>query len=328
MDAGRILAATVIFYFHAGLLCHFPLFPYGEYAVEYFIILSGITYALFSNPITLTVPNYFAYVKKRLTALFPMFVLVNVVLYAASFCSSSTLGRPYKPVEFLVSATGLSMYFGWKYMSTVMWFMPFIVQVYLLLPLIDWCVRRVNPVILMLASFCVSCLMAQVAVFFLKDVAPVDLVCKNWSPVLRLPEVCAGVIMGRMALKDCDYWKGLSAVILFGVLSLLVSVSQEAGWLANFYMPWNGFLVPMLVLGASWLVAPLAWSVRPEIMRLLGMASFAFYLLHAAPIVTVAHRFGCGVSVWLAYYFGCWVLAVGLTLILARIKKPAPTRPA
>jgi len=48
-DFGRILAASVIFYYHVGKLTHYPYFEVGEYAVGFFVILSGVAYTAFSQ---------------------------------------------------------------------------------------------------------------------------------------------------------------------------------------------------------------------------------------------------------------------------------------
>ena len=320
MDVSRILAASVIFYFHIGLFRHCPFSTSGEYAVEYFVILSGMTYMLFSSTKPSTPSEYFQYIKKRLASLFPVFCVVNVFLYLGSFYYSPGLGRPYCFVEFLASTTGVSMYLGWKYMSTVMWFMPFIIQVYLLIPLVDWWARRINPVVLLLVAFCLSCLFAHLVPFFAKDDKVVQLVCKNWSPIFRLPEVCVGVIVGRSALMRCDYWKGMVAVAVFGILSLSVSLLTSANVISRLYMPWGGFIVPVIIFGASALISPMLRSANAKIIRLLGLSSFFFYLSHTAPLVAISRRFDGRISVWVSYYLACWFVAVGFTLLIAKVK--------
>ncbi len=285
-------------------------------------MLSGISYLLFSYPHPVTPAQYFAYMKRRLATLFPVFFLVNVALYGGSFLYVSGLGRPYTFAEFLASATGTSMFFGWKYLSTVMWFVPFILQVYLLLPLIDWGSRRLPPLEFMLVAFGVSCLTAQLMPFFFADQAAY-LVCKNWSPLFRLPEVCLGILLGRLALAQCDFWKAGSAMVTFGILSWLVSWlnSIPGGTRVYIYMPWSGFWVPLLLFGAAYLILPLRRNVQTRLIRQLGIATFAFYLFHAAPLTAIEHRFGNHLPVWAAYYLACWVIAVSLTRLVARATK-------
>jgi peptidoglycan/LPS O-acetylase OafA/YrhL len=321
VDVGRILAASAIFYFHVGLFQQCPLSAYGNFAVEYFVILSGISYILFSSTKPSTPAEYFKYVKSRLASLFPVFFLVNLILYLGSFYHSSVLGRPYSFVEFLASTTGASMYLGWKYMSTVMWFMPFIMQVYLLIPLVDWLARRLNPVVLLLAAFGLSCLLTQMVPFFVKDDTAAKFVCKNWSPIFRLPEVCVGIILGRSVLMRCDWWRGMLAAAGFGILSLLVSLWPTANFISHIYMPWSGFMVPVILFGISALLSPMLHVANTRIIRLLGLSSFFFYLIHAAPIAAIDSRLGNHIFVWSSYYLVCWFVSVGFTLLFARVKK-------
>jgi peptidoglycan/LPS O-acetylase OafA/YrhL len=328
LDAGRVLAATVIFYFHIGLVGRYPLSFYAEYAVEYFVILSGITYVLFTRIKPSTLAEYFTYLKKRLAALLPAYVLVNVAFYGASFLYPSALGRPYGFWEFLASATGVSMYFGLKFMSTVMWFMPFILQVYLLLPLLEWCLRRVHPAVLMLAAFGVSYLATKAVPLFLADWDAINLVCKNWSPIFRLPEVCVGIVAGKLVENTCGFWKGVCAIVVFALLSLSTSLLNASGCLEHFYMPWSGFLIPVLIFGATGLAWPMLRGFNVKTMRLLGLSSFAFYLIQAAPLGLVSRRLGDHLAVWIGYYLACWALAVVLTLAVARMRNIFEVRPS
>ncbi len=319
LDIGRILGASAIFYFHIGLSGHYPLSSGGEYAVEYFVMLAGIAYILFSrkpsNP-----SEYFDYMKKRLAALFPMFLLVNLVIYLGGFLYSSSLGRPFRFIEFLASAAGASQYFGWKYMSTVMWFMPFIMQAYLLFPLIDWTARRVNPVVLVLIAFGLSYLLAQAAPLLVESDFQLRLVCKNWSPVFRLPEVCVGIILGRIVLTRRGQGSGMLAVVVYGILSLSVGLLPPPNTRSLFYMPWGGFVVPAVLFGASALLSPLLLATNAKWIRMLGLSSFPFFLLHAAPLTAISRRFHDQTAIWAAYYLACWLAAIALTLFLAQAK--------
>ena len=320
IELGRILGASTIYYFHIGLSGHYPLSSYGEFAVEYFVILAGIAYVLFSTSKPSVPSEYFDYLKRRLAALFPMFLLVNLAIYLGNFLYPSSLGRPYRFIEFLASAAGVSQYFGWKYMSAVMWFMPFIMQAYLLFPLIDWTARQVNAVVLVLIAFGLSYLLVQTVPLFVKSDFQAQLVCKNWSPVLRLPEVCVGIILGRIALTRRGHGVGILAVAVYGILSLLVSLLPPTNKPPLFYMPWGGFVVPAVLFGASVLLSPLLRATNANLVRMLGFSSYSFYLLHAAPLVAISRHFHNQAIVWLAYFLACWVLAFTLTRLLAQAK--------
>ena len=318
VDIGRVLGASAIFYFHIGTQRYCPFSVLGDAAVEYFVMLAGISYILFARSRPSTPYEYLYYLKKRLALLAPMFILVNLAFYLASFLYPSALGRPFRFVEFLASATGTSQYLGWKYISTVMWFMPFIMQVYLLFPLIDWVARRVNPVVLVLMAFGFSYLLAHAVPFLVQAPIRPGLVCKNWSPVLRLPEVCVGIILGRIALTRHGPWSGILAVAIYGALSVLVSLPPLESTFSPYYMPWAGFVTPVVLFGVATLISPLFGGITPKWLRVLGFASYSFFLLHAAPISTVNNHFHPNIIMWMAYYFACWAVAIALNLVLDR----------
>ena len=136
------MAVTAIFYFHVGVNTHYPLSQYGHYAVGFFIVLAGVAYLNFSRTRVTDLRTCLHYFFNRLWALFPIFLAVNLLIFAASYVYPSGLGRPYSAGELVLSSLGLSQYFGYRYLSVVMWFVPFILQVYLLLPVVHWLLRE------------------------------------------------------------------------------------------------------------------------------------------------------------------------------------------
>jgi peptidoglycan/LPS O-acetylase OafA/YrhL len=88
MDAAHIVAATPIFYHHIGLSDHYPLSAYGEHAVQFFVIIAGVAFILYSHQSELTQANYGRYLLRRFTGLFPLFFLTNLSLYIGSFFSA------------------------------------------------------------------------------------------------------------------------------------------------------------------------------------------------------------------------------------------------
>jgi peptidoglycan/LPS O-acetylase OafA/YrhL len=329
-DLGRVLGATAIFYSHIGLLGSYPFSAWGEYAVNYFVLLSGAAYILFSRTRPSTFSEYWQYQVKRLRVLLPAYLVINIALYFASFRFPGALGRPFHFTEFLASASGLSLFLGWKYTSTVMWFMPFIFQGYLLLPLLDWCARRVHPVVLMLGAGVLSMVLSHCTLFLTSDIYAAAVICKNWSPVFRLPEVCAGLVIGRGLLpvmgvsskSNPSRLANVAAILAWGVLCLppLTNLPTLFGASPSpCYIHMEGFIVPMLILVLGW-VASLRWPDSwLKQLRLLGLASFPFYLLHAAPLVTLERRLGEHLPLWLVYYVFCWLAALALTLGLKRL---------
>ncbi len=334
VDIGRVLGATAIFYFHIGLFGHYPFSILGDAGVEYFVMLAGISYILFSRSKPSKPSEYLHYLKRRLVLLYPMFILVNLAFYLASFVYPSGMGRPFRLVEFLASAAGVSQFLGWKYISTVMWFMPFVLQVYLLFPLIDRVARRVNPVVLVLLAFVFSYLLSRTIPFLAPTPLQARLICKNWSPIFRLPEVCVGIILGRITLTRQDQRDGILAIAVYGALSAFVSLPSLKNTFFPYYMPWSGFVTPAILCGAAVLISPLFGGKTPQWLRVLGFASYSFYLLHAAPLSTISHRFHPNTVLWVAYFFVCWAVAIALTRLIDRAPnllaalRPTRDRPA
>jgi hypothetical protein len=110
------------------------------------------------------------------------------------------------------------------------------------------------------------------------------------------------------------------AAAVFGILSLSISRLTSANVISHIYMPWSGFMVPVILSGTAALISPLLRSANAKIIRLLGLSSFFFYLFHAAPMAAISSRFGSQISVWVSYYLACWFFAVGFTLVFARVK--------
>ena len=217
VDLGRALAVTAIFYFHVGVNTHYPLSQYGHFAVGFFIVLAGVAYLCFSRTHVTDHGSYFRYFGDRLLALFPVFIIVNLLIFAASYVYPSGLGRPYTLVELILSSLGLSQYFGYRYLSVVMWFVPFILQVYLLLPLIEWLLSRIQPVIVLIAAFLLSfALMIPVCVYF--PIRP-GRFAVNWSPIFRLPEVVLGVFLGMLFSQRARF----PGVIVFFAVYIVAS---------------------------------------------------------------------------------------------------------
>lgn len=318
MDVSRILASASIFYFHIGLFGSLPFSTAAEKAVEYFIILAGVSYILFSKNQPSCPAQFGDYLKKRWLSLFPVYLLINLGVFFGSFLYTSGLGRHFSVPELLASTVGLSQYIGWRYLTAPMWFVPFIMQVYVLLPLLNWILRRVSPIVVVLSATVISWLLA----FWVSVAVPLDQmhlcwICKMWSPLFRLPDVCVGLILGRMMLPGArQRWAGLAAIFLFGLLSWLREFPQPAMGFAIFYLPVEGFVTPLILFGLTFLCRPLFCPLGARFLRLLGRATLPFFLLQCAPLLAVEHVFGHRTLVWLAYFLACWLLAVACTVSL------------
>jgi hypothetical protein len=324
MDVSRILASAAIFYFHIGLFGGLLLSSYAENAVQYFVILAGVSYVLFSKAKPSRPAEFADYMKIRFLSLFPVYLAVNLGVYLGGYLHPSGLGRPFTLPEFFASVAGFSQYIGWRYMTSPMWFVPFIMQAYLLLPMVDWILDRVNAVVVVLLAAAISWLLALgVSVFVHLDMTHLCWICKMWSPVFRLPELCVGVILGRMMLPgpSLGRWMGLVAIVLFGFLSWLSELPHQ--WLVFdiFYLPFGGFVTPAVLFGLTFLCLPVFSLIKPGLLRLLGRSTLPFFLLHCAPLLAIEHAFGHRLVVWLIYFLVCWLLAIACTVVLEQVTR-------
>ena len=282
---GRILAAALIFIFMRPV-CAFSPFPYGEFAVDYFVMLSGITYVLFSSggfrrPLNTWIFNETA-----------VATVSDVFTDQSDLICVQLLSRPLqwkKPStrRFLASASGTSMYFGCRYISTVMWFMPFFMQAYLLIPLIDWLAERMNPAALVLAAFCLSCLLAQVVSLFFEDGAAV-LVCRIGTRCSACPMFVSALFWVGRRSKPAAIG-GPCCAGLVGLLSWLTGRPVAARLLARLYA--LGRIIPVLL---SSLNIDFTLAARGRTRNFCGCwaSTLPFYLFQAAPMHAIRNHFG------------------------------------
>lgn len=148
----------------------------------------------------------------------------------------------------------------------------------------------------------------------------------GYSPLARLPEFVAGVVLGRLFLErqaqgeaPLPGWVAPAALAAL-VVGYWAATPAMAPLVRNgLFLPVNGALLYALAGGRGWLAALLA--TRPAV--LLGEASYALYLLHV-PLGSWVGYFGFDIvgsaSVELAYL----ALCVGVSLVVfVEVEEPA-----
>jgi peptidoglycan/LPS O-acetylase OafA/YrhL len=322
VDLGRVLAVTAIFYFHVGVNTHYPLSQYGHYGVGYFIILAGVTYLSFSRTNVTDLRSYFQYFGNRVLALFPMYLIVNLMIFASSYIYPSGLGRPFTIMELILSSLGLSQYFGFRYLSVVMWFVPFILQVYLLLPIVERLLSRIHPVVVLLVAFILSCEWTMpVCIYHPWNAVEI---CCSWSPIFRLPEVVLGVFLGMVLSQRTRLANSVLFLAVYALASFCLMSSAEIFPMPGpiSALPWAGLMLGILITAiAVLLFAVLSWSIKLQSFRLLGNAAFPFFLIHGVGIRFIYARFGTNVLVWLGYFLVCWCVSIVLVFFDSRLPR-------
>jgi peptidoglycan/LPS O-acetylase OafA/YrhL len=308
-DIGRFFGASAVFYYHMG---NNPLAKWGEFAVAFFIILAGVAYIGFTSIKPTDLASYRQYIGARIKAIFPIFIIINLGIFIASHFYPSALGRPFTLVDFLLSSSGLSQYFGHRYLSLVMWFVPFIIQAYFLFPFIDNCLNRVSGVLIIIVAFGIS--LSLITLVFWLWPAQAPHICRDWSVIFRLPEVCLGLILGRWIFHRQDFKADLAALATYVILSFVIATLGALYFDHQAYvlsLPWKGLIVTAIIVIASIVTATILTPMRNQgFIRLLGTASFPFYLAHGVAIGFIFHRFGTKPLPWAAYFILCWCAAI------------------
>lgn len=322
VDLLRIFAASAIFYFHCGLATGWPLFHWGEFAVATFIFLTSACAMRYSQVAAGEAPAYW---WARFKAIYPTFAIISVLLYVASFIyQPHKTGSHYTLADIASNLLLISQFIGRPWMTDPMWFVPFVLQVYLILPLLTGIQVRWQT---MLAAFLVSGT-ACAAVYALHPAQPNFAygLCRSWSPIFLLPEVLFGCFLGR-ARSVAD---GVAPVVIYAgccaAAALLAMLYPQASPLL--FLPLKGLLVFLVLAGFVAAVLPFIKNEQSKIISLFGRASFPFFLLHGPGMTFINARFGSNILAWILYFVFCWAAALVFMLTLEKARRPHAVRSA
>ena len=127
-----------------------------------------------------------------------------------------------------------------------------------------------------------------------------------------------GIVIGQSVLQRRDLRSGLFALSIFVVLSFVLAAFVAPHFEHAYYtlsLPWRGVVVTLLITGISTAAAPAITGTQAlKVVRLLGAASFPFFLLHGVAILFVHHKVGAAFAPWALYFAFCWGEAVAITL--------------
>ncbi len=320
LDRIRVLAALAVFYLHIGLNLHLPLSDYGEYAVTTFLMMAIVSAVAFSLPKRQDEWQPGRYLITRLGRLMPLYVFVNLVIYAISFAVPSRLGRPFSGGELLLSCLGVSQYVRARYLSTVFWFIPFIVQVYFLIAIGQRSIDRLRAWWCLPAAFALLWL-EILGMRFVETADPITIL-RNWSPLFRPTELVLGAqgglwLAGRLNNQEFAGRIGWYAA-LAGLLAL--GCRQPLGY--AYTLPLYGGIVTVLIVGVTWLTTREPGAAARRFWRRLGRATYPFYLIHGVPILFLFHHFGRSPAVWVADLVGCALAALVLDAVFSPRRPP------
>lgn len=286
-DPSRIVQATLSFL--------------GHYGVQIFVFLSayGLAVRYWDHQ-----PTWIEFIRGRVQKLYPMFLL-SIALWAL------WVGFPRGPlgpleVLWLQRNTLLLTVFGvlnivpYHHQLPVgpWWFMPFIMQVYFLWPLLTRFARRFGPY-----GLCGLSIGALALTYAFND-----MLAARWSisilqtPVGHLPECCLGIAVARFGYRPGKIAASVSAVVF--LLSNLVAQV----WILSFI---SGLV---LIIWAYRQIRPI---LRPHgFLARVGNYSPALFFVNGfvrLPFVLIAARFGLW---YVRLLLGVESVSLGLALAL------------
>jgi peptidoglycan/LPS O-acetylase OafA/YrhL len=249
----------------------------GDDAVGVFLLAAGfsLTWSLFARE----QPSWTDYYRRRVLRIYPSWWLVHAVVLAAG-----VLGLFPLTMNFVLSALGLRFTSGTRYLYVgAWWFIPLILQLYAVFPLLWFAQRRWGPWAVFGASIFVCFVARGVGLVWLPNC--VDPWLRGTVFVTRLAEFILGMALAgamRTAPQAVDAWLrsrrglGLSAMLYAGGTALALS------W-------WGMIAAPLaLTAGASGVLYPLlsrAFTGRHDPLSWAGRHSLSLFLVHH-PFIT------------------------------------------
>lgn len=252
---------------------------HGDSGVAVFLIATGfgLAWGLSSTdgprPLELG-----AFYRRRLMRLFPMWLIMHAVAGVLVFTGVIATSR----LHFLLSAVGIRVLPKEMYaVAPPWWFVPLLIQVYLVFPLLWWLARRSLKLLLVIGVAALIVRGVGLAVF----VHYLDAWSRGAIVVTRLPEVLFGIALAVVMRRDfarLDQRLRTPAWTLAGVSCALL------GFALSFTLP--GMTVAPLLLGAGIVLGSYGSLAGREelagrdLLAWLGRHSYSIYLVHAAAI--------------------------------------------
>lgn len=272
----------------------------GHYGVQLFIFLSayGLTLSFQKRS-----PAYGAFLRSRLLKLYPTFLLAIAAWALWRRPPSDVLPSVLLKlalVSNLVPGEQLKLVGPW-------WFLPFIVQFYLLFPALVR-LRTRGLVAVSLAAFALTVSLNETV---LPDGALYA------TPIGHLPEFCLGIWWARQDDARVPPW-----------LALLAAVAFVAGnaWQGAWYLTHTSVL--LLLLFAWPAVERLVSPARPAVL-FVGVVSFELFLVNGFtrdPFLTWAREAGTEPAAW-GYGAMSFSAALALSVLLYAVRHRTLPRP-
>ena len=315
IDCLRVLSASTLFYWHVGLSTGWPLYSYSSWATGVFVTTSVFCAVRFSRHrkhlLQGGLRGAWLFVADRFVAVYPAYAIITMLIFAGSFLHPA-VGREsgFSIQELVINLMMINAYVGARFFTAPMWFIPFIFQVYILIPLLCRLIRWPRAALAMTTA--ISVLMSMLAY----RVAPLQAaeICRTWSPVFRLPPVFLGVALGMLPSSK---WPQVVMTFAICVVSETALIFVLPDMQLTLIRQMQGLIALVLLTLLAVLVARVVRAI-PSVdwwTTLLGQASFPFFITHAVLVSFIWSRVGGAIAVWLTYFFVCWMGAAAFALV-------------
>ncbi|HEY8902203.1 MAG TPA: acyltransferase [Chthoniobacterales bacterium] len=324
IDLLRILCASLLFYYHTGIATKWPLYEYATFASGTFIALAGYCAVRYSryrealrNP---TIRNVGQYFFDRFLSVYPAYAAITLILFAGSYLYPARgESGPFTLPELACNLLMINQYVGMRYFTEPMWFVPFILQLYLLMPALYFLAIRLSGLGIAVCSL--ASLGACIAVHFI-DPVHAGMICKDWSPVFRLAPAFLGIATGVYPSAGVFVFLLLAWLACSGARFALLPwfPGLEAVFVRSFYSAIAFVLLLTPAAVASRIIEHCGKFAR-DMVTLMGKATLPFFLSHGMLIHFLWAHFGRAYGIWIAYFVCCWIWSILFTIAYIRALK-------
>ncbi len=318
VDILRILCASALFNGHAQLVNGQWAIPnFNTWITGIFIGLAGFSAVRFSHHREeLRNGNYRkwpAFVFDRFLSFYPAYAAITLLIFLGSFLHpAANHTTAFSFSDLLCNLLMVNQYIGKDYFSAPMWFAPFILQVYLLIPVLCLLTRWPKTGLVLCTVISTTASLGVYAV----DPQNANEICRSWSPLFRLTFVFFGITLG-MASSPAQL-PGIFLTVGLCALAKLSLIAVFPAMEVTLLRPAHALTALLVLITAAILLAKILRSLAPSLQRgttLLGQASLPFFLGHTVLMNFLCDHFGNNPWIWAGYFLFCWAGAVVFTLV-------------
>jgi peptidoglycan/LPS O-acetylase OafA/YrhL len=327
VDLIRIISASLLFYFHTGITVHWYSFQWAGYVTGTFIPITTYCALKWSRHRHQLLTGNFSsakgFIRDRFLGLYPIYAFFCLLIFLGSYLHASEgQSGPFSPGELGVSLLMINQFLGMEFFTNPMWFVPFVLQIYLLVPVLARFAKF--PAMGMAGCTAISLILCITVSKLSGDLT--YRICNSWSPLLRLPLVFLGVTFATA--KPRQAWISFAVFaggVLLGLLLRPLFPALDYVLMKRLYSMLAMILIFTTGLCMGYLMRKCLKSW--DWLSLMGQATMPFFLSHCVMIRFIYGKWGGSPLVWTGYFVCCWLGSIVFVKIWsAMVQKIATLR--